>query len=64
MTETEYEQLLQANERELWTVTQNYAKLSNIVKDELWQRAAMTMTPDSRADVAERLHDAGCEVSA
>ena len=62
MKRTEYEQLLQANERTLWDVTDKYGRLVKYVQNELWERAAMTMTPDCRADAAEKLASMGCEV--
>ena len=64
MTESEYEQLLESNERTLWEITDRYGRLSKLVRDEIWKRAAMTMTPDGRADMAERLAECGVEVEA
>ena len=64
MTESEYEQLLESNERTLWEITERYGKLSKLVRDEIWKRAAMTMTPDCRADFAEKLAKCGVEVEA
>ena len=43
MTESEYEQMLESNERTLWEITEKHGKLSKLVVDELWKRAAMTM---------------------
>ena len=64
MTESEYEQMLESNERTLWEITEKHGKLSKLVRDEIWKWAAMTMTPDCRADIAERLAECGVEVEA
>ena len=64
MTESEYEQMLESNERTLWEITEKHGKLSKLVVDELWKRAAMTMTPDCREDMVERLAECGVEVEA
>ena len=64
MTESEYEQMLESNERTLWEITEKHGRLSKLVVDELWKRAAMTMTPDCREDMVERLAKCSVEVEA
>lgn len=62
MTIADYERLLQANERELWEITEKHAKLANRVQETLWPRAKMTMAADLRAEFADELYDLDCEV--
>ena len=63
MTESEYEQLLESNERTLWEITERHGMLVKYVREKVYPRAAMTMTPDGRAQMAEELREMGCEVT-
>ena len=64
MTNEKYEELLAANERELWAMTETHGKLAKMVREKLWPRAQMTMAADLRAEFAEELCELGCEVEA
>lgn len=64
MRKEDYERLLEANERELWDMTQRHDRLVHTVQEELWPRASMTMAADLRAEFADELYDLGCEVEA
>lgn len=64
MTESEYEQLLESNERTLWEITERHGKLCRYVSERVYPKAAMTLTPDMRSQMAEELREMGCEVEA
>lgn len=59
---SKYDDILLANERELWAMTENHGKLCAYVRDELWSRISVYLTPDLRAAMAEELREMGCEV--
>ena len=64
ITKADYENLLQANERELWAQTERNGKLCKLINDALWPRAAFTMAADMRVEIAAQLAELGCEVDA
>lgn len=55
---------LDANERELWALTEAHARLVHCVQEKLWPRARMTMDADLQAEAADELFELGCEVEA
>ena len=62
ITKKDYEKLMEANERELWELTEAHYKLVYYVQDKLWPRASMTMGAELESQMAEELSELGCEV--
>ena len=64
MTKKEYDKLLEANERELWELTEAHYRLVDYVQEKLWPRACMTMGAELQSQMADELFELGCEVEA
>ena len=64
VTKTDYDKLLEANERELWALTETHGRLCKLVEGTLWPRVQMVTGAELRAELAEQLHELGCEVDA
>ena len=62
ITKKDYEKLLQANERQLWELTEQHYGMCGFVKDKLWPK--VDVAADLRAEFAEELAEYGCEVDA
>ena len=64
ITKKDYEKLMEANERELWELTEAHYKLVYYVQDKLWPCACLTASAVARKTMADELFDLGCEVEA
>ena len=62
ITKKDYEKLMEANERELWALTEQHYRLIDYVQERLWPRACMTMGADVQSQMADELAELDCEV--